>query len=118
MTYVLRDMLRSLRASPIFAFYVLVTLGVAGIIGLITVGVIDLGMTHFGDPAHRTHDVTYGVLFTTGVVGMLAQLRRPHKNAAAMLMALIPVAGLLLPLFSPASWMQWCGSTHCATRPG
>lgn len=88
--------LRSLRASPIFAVYVLATLVVAGIIGLITVGVIDLGMEHFGDPDHRTHDVTYGLLFTTLVVGVLAQLRRPETNVAGMVMALIPAAALPL----------------------
>lgn len=86
----------SLRASPIFAFYILVTLAVVGIIGLITFDFIDLGMAHFGDLAHRTHDVTYGLLFTAGVVGILAQLRRPEHNGAGMLMALIPVAALVL----------------------
>jgi len=96
MIHARRDMQRSLRSSPIFTFYVLVTLGVAGIIGLITFDFIDLGMAHFGEASHRTHDVTYGMLFTTGVVGILAQLRRPEKNLAGMLMALVPVAGLLL----------------------
>lgn len=96
MTHALRETLNSLRASPIFGFYLLVTLGVAGIIGLITVDVIDLGMTHFGQASHRTHDVTYGLIFTTGVVGVLAQLRRPDENVAGMLMALVPGAGLLL----------------------
>lgn len=96
MTHVLRDTLHSLRASPIFAFYVLATLAVGGVVGLITFDLIDLGMSHFGDPTHRTHDVTYGFLFSTGVVGVLAQLRRPEENGAGMLMALIPVTGLLL----------------------
>lgn len=36
MTHLLRDVLHSLRASPIFAFYVLASLVVAGRIGLIT----------------------------------------------------------------------------------
>ena len=53
-------------------------------------------MAHFGEASHRTHDVTYGLLFTTGVVGVLAQLRRPERNVAGMLTALVPVAGLLL----------------------
>lgn len=96
MIHALGDIQRSLRASPIFSFYVLVTLGVAGIIGLITFDFIDLGMAHFGEASHRTHDVTYGMLFTTGVIGILAQLRRPEKNVAGMLMALTPAAGLLL----------------------
>lgn len=96
MTLALRDTTRTLRASPIFAFYALSTLVVAGIIGLITFDVIDLGMTHFGQSAHRTHDVTYGLLFTTLVVGVLAQLWRPHRQVAGMVMALLPVAALLL----------------------
>jgi hypothetical protein len=96
MTNVLRETAHSLRVWPIFAFYVLVTLAVAGIIGMITFDVIDLGMTHFGEASHRTHDVTYGLLFTTVVVGILAQLRRPEKNVAGMLMSLLPVAALVL----------------------
>jgi hypothetical protein len=55
-----------------------------------------LGMAHFTDPHHRTHDLTYGFLFTTAIVGMLAQLRRPSNNIGGMLMALIPWVGLLL----------------------
>jgi tetrahydromethanopterin S-methyltransferase subunit F len=102
MTYLLRDVLRSLRASPIFAFYVLATLVVAGRNGLITwqpelMGMP--GMVHFGVPQHRIHDLTFGFLFTTSVVGVLAQLRRPSKNVAGMLMALIPWVGLLLAAF-------------------
>lgn len=93
---VVREVLRSFQASPVFAFYVMGTLGVAGLIGLITFDIIDLGMSHFGDPSHRAHDVTYGFLFMTGVVGVVAQLRRPRQNLAGMLMALIPSAALLL----------------------
>jgi hypothetical protein len=55
-----------------------------------------MGMAHGTEPHHRTHDLTYGFLFSTAVVGMLAQLRRPSKNVVGMLMALIPWVGLLL----------------------
>ena len=96
MKQVLRETLGSLRTWPIFSFYILVTLGVAGIVALITFGAIDLGMSHFGQPVHRTHDVTYGLLFTVTVVGVLAQLRRPERNGDGMLMALVPMAGLFL----------------------
>ncbi len=96
MTLALREVQRSLRASPIFTLYVLATLIVAGTIGLITYDVIDLGMTHFDEASHRTHDVTYGLLFTTLVIGVVAQLRRPERNVAAMVMALFPPATLLL----------------------
>jgi hypothetical protein len=53
-------------------------------------------MAHFTEPHHRIHDITYGFLFTTAVVGLLAQVRRPSGNVAGMLMALFPWAGLLL----------------------
>lgn len=96
MTHILSEVVRSLRAWPIFVFYVLATLAVAVVIALITFNVIDLGMNHFGDASHRTHDVAYGLLFTTLVVGVLAQLRRPERNVAAMAMAVIPAAALLL----------------------
>jgi hypothetical protein len=96
----LREMKESLRSHPGFAVAVLVTLGLAGLIGLMTFLMIllggFLGMAHFTEPHHRTHDLTYGFLFTTAVVGLLSQLRRPSKNVAGMLMALIPWVGLLL----------------------
>jgi hypothetical protein len=96
MRQILREVLGSMRTSPVFTFYVLATLVVAGIIGLITIDVIDLGMSHFGQAAHRTHDVTYGLLFTTLVVGMVTQLRRPTSNPASAVMALVPPGALLL----------------------
>jgi hypothetical protein len=96
MTPLLRDVAQTVRGWPIFAFYAACTLVVATIIGLITVGVIDLGMQHFGEESHRIHDVAYGGLFTTLVVGVLVQLRRPAANVAAMVTALVPPAALLL----------------------
>lgn len=95
MTQALSDVLRATRAWPIFAFYVLATLTVAVVIALMTVNVIDLGMDHFGDATHRSHDVAYGLLFTTLVVGVLAQVRRPERNVAAMVMSIVPPAALL-----------------------
>jgi hypothetical protein len=97
---------RSLRTSPIFAFYVLATLAVAGFIGLM-VGQMALGLdiflpglfgqlTHGTTESHRVHDLTYGFLITAGLVGILAQLRRPSKNIAGMVMALVPSAALVL----------------------
>lgn len=96
MSNVLRDVLSSFRDAPIFMGYLLFTLSVAGVIGLITFDVIDMGMTHFGSQQHRVHDLTFGFIFTTGVVGLLAQLRSPSRNVAGMTMALIPWASLLL----------------------
>lgn len=104
--HAVRETSRSLRGSPVFAFYLLVTLVVAGYIGLM-VGQMALGldlflpglfgqMTHGATESHRIHDVTYGLLVTTAVVGILAQLRRPSKNIAGMVMTLIPFLGLVL----------------------
>jgi hypothetical protein len=96
----LREVRHSLRVYPGFALAVLITLGLAGVIGLMVflMQVLGgfLGMAHFTEPSHRTHDLTYGFLFTTAIVGLVAQLRRPSQNIAAMLMALIPWVGLLL----------------------
>ncbi len=96
MTGTLREVARTARAAPIFAFYVVATMVVATTIGLITVNVIDLGMEHFGEPSHRIHDVAYGALFTTLVIGVIVQLRRPAANLAGMAMALVPGAALVL----------------------
>jgi hypothetical protein len=106
MMHFLRGTTDSLRGSPVFAFYVLVSLGLAAFIGLMF-GQMALGldlflpgqfgqMAHGAVESHRVHDITFGLLVTTGVVGVLAQLRRPAKNVAGMLMALIPFVGLLL----------------------
>lgn len=105
MTAGLGDVSRSLRASPVFAFYVLLALGVAAYLGLVTL-LMNVApdvlpdrlarMSHFGAESHRVHDLAYGFIFTTSVVGILAQLRRPAKNVAGMTMALVPWAGLLL----------------------
>ncbi len=96
----LREMIQSLRASPGFALAVLTTLGLAGVIGLMVL-LMQLvpgfmGMAHFTDPSHRVHDLTFGFLFSTSAVGILAQLRKPSKNIAGQLMALTPWVWLLL----------------------
>lgn len=101
---VLGDLLRTLRCWPIFAFYIAATLVVATIIGLITVNVIDLGMQHFGEASHRTHDVAYGALFSMLVLGVVMQLRRPQSNVAGVVMAQIPGAALLLVAALAGDW--------------
>jgi hypothetical protein len=103
-----REMMRSLRAAPGFALALLITLAAAGFNGLM-VGLMAVRldfllpgpfaeMTHFTELHHRVHDLTFGFLFVPAIVGILAQLRRPSKNVAGMLMALIPSVGLLLTL--------------------
>ncbi len=89
------EVMRSLRASPVFSLVVLVALGLFGLIGLMLFGG-QLGveaiaaMGHFSSLDHRLHDLTYSFLFGVAVVGLLAQLRAPSKNVAGQLMALIP----------------------------
>jgi putative effector of murein hydrolase LrgA (UPF0299 family) len=106
----LRETLQSLRASPVFALAVLLTLGLAGLYGLMILMMQlqpgFMGMAHFAEVSHRIHDLTFGFLFVPAVVGMLAQLRRPSKNVAGMLMALIPWVGLLLAAVLSNAFVQ------------
>jgi hypothetical protein len=99
------ELMHSLRASPVFALVVLVTLALVGFIGVVLVqpsliaGLLGQETAghisgHFRDPHHRVHDLTFGFIFGTAVVGMLAQIRKPSKNVAGQLMALIPWAAL------------------------
>jgi hypothetical protein len=113
--------MHTLRPSPVFSLVVLVTLALFGFVGVVLlqpdliVGLLGREMAghisrHFRDPHHRVHDLTFSFLVGTAVVGMLAQLRRPSKNVAGQLMALIPWVGLVLasvlsntpPRFAPA----------------
>lgn len=95
-----------LRTAPLFVAALLLTLLAAGFSGLMVLGMmleVDLPgafgqMTHFQEPHHRIHDLTFGFLFVPPVVGVLAQLRRPVANVAGMVMALIPSAGMTLTL--------------------
>lgn len=106
MTTALRELRHVLRNSPIFAFYLLVTVGLAGFIGLMFAQMAwgrdfylpgAFGqMTHGAVGSHRVHDLTFGVLITTGIIGVLAQLQRPAENVASIVMALIPFGGLAL----------------------
>lgn len=94
------ELMHSLRASPVFALAVLVTLGLVALNGLMIVLMQVqpgfLGMAHFTEPHHRIHDLTFGFLFVPAVAGMFAQLRAPSRNIAGQLMALIPWGGLVL----------------------
>lgn len=94
------------RQRLLFTFVVLITLGLFGFIGavlflpdlvsrLVGPAAAAHASQHFRSPAHRIHDLTFSFLFGTAIVGLLAQLRRPSKNVAAQLMALIPWIALL-----------------------
>lgn len=99
---------RTARTSPAFVTALVLTLTAAGLNGLM-VGLMALrleqllpgafaGMGHFTEAHHRTHDLTFAVLFIPAVLGLLAQFRRPERNVAGMLMTLVPGAALLLVL--------------------
>jgi hypothetical protein len=104
----LRDVINTLGAAPWFALALLIALLAAGFNGLM-VGFMVLGlqallpgpfaqMGHFTELHHRIHDLTFAFLFLPPMIGVLAQLRRPDRNVAAMWMALVPSAALLLTL--------------------
>lgn len=104
----LRDVLDMVRSAPWFALGLLIALVAAGFNGLM-VGFMVLGlqallpgpfaqMAHFTEPHHRIHDLTFAFLFLPPIVGVLAQLRRPARNVAAIWMALVPSAALVLTL--------------------
>ncbi len=84
----------------LFFLVVLLSLGLAGLFGgmvvLMNVQPGFMGMGHFTEAHHRIHDLTFAFLNGTAVVGMLAQLRRPTRNVAGQLMALVPFASLML----------------------
>jgi hypothetical protein len=80
-----------------FALFVLVTLGLFGLLGVVLVqGEVVGSHSHFREHHHRVHDLTFAFLFGTAAVGMVAQLFTPLKNVAGQIMALIPWLGLAL----------------------
>lgn len=104
----MRDVAATGRSSRAFVVVLGVTLAAAGINALM-VGLMALGldeplpgpfarMGHFTEPRHRTHDLVFGFLFLPPVLGLLAQFRRPARNVAGMVMALVPAAALLVVL--------------------
>jgi hypothetical protein len=110
-----REMIDSLRASPVFALAVLIALAQAGLnalmVVLMSVAPEQLPaplsqMQHFTLLEHRIHDLTFGFLFVPGALGLLAQLGRPARNVAGMAMALIPWVGLLLAALLSGAFAQ------------
>jgi len=87
----------TLRSSPVFTLFAVVTLGLFGLLGVVLVqGEVVGTHSHFREHHHRIHDLTFTFLFGTAAVGMAAQLFAPVKNVAGQLMALIPWLGLAL----------------------
>lgn len=102
----LRDTLQTVRTSPGFTLALVITLVAAAFNGLMVLlmalrlesllpGAF-AQMAHFTEPHHRTHDLTFAFLFVPALVGVLAQFRRPSRNLAAIVMALVPSVALLL----------------------
>lgn len=103
-----RDTVVTARTSPAFVAALGLTLAAAGFNALM-VALMALRldallpgsfaqMGHFTEHNHRTHDVTFGVLFIPPVLGLLAQFRRPARNVAGMVMTLVPPAALIAVL--------------------
>jgi hypothetical protein len=98
----------NLRAQRlVFLVVVMLTLGLAAFFGLIVAQPALIGGLagdpsgghigeHFRDPEHRIHDLAFGLLLGTTVIGALAQVRTPAKNVAPQLMAATPIAALVL----------------------
>jgi len=102
-------MTRTSLRRRVFSLAVLLTIGLAGLFGvmalLMNVRPGFMGMSHFSEAHHRIHDLTFAVLNGTAVVGMLAQLRAPTRNVASQLMALIPFAALMLAVALTNTWV-------------
>ncbi|MGH9157314.1 MAG: hypothetical protein ACRD1K_16085, partial [Acidimicrobiales bacterium] len=68
--------------------------------GILNQNVVSGAASHFKALDHRIHDITFGLLYGTGAVGLLTQLRSPRANVGGLFTALIPWAalGLIFPL--------------------
>jgi len=98
----------TLRPQPlVFTVVVLLALGLAAFFGVIVAQPALIGglagdpsgghiRLHFREPHHRIHDLAFGLLLGTTVVGMVVQLRSPARSVAAQLMAAVPILALLL----------------------
>jgi hypothetical protein len=99
-----------------FALVVLATLGLYGFVGIVLfrpdliAGFLGHEIAghiamHFRVPDHRIHDLAFGFLHATAVVGLLAQLWRPSKNVAGQWMALLPLVALVVIAAVTDSWV-------------
>jgi hypothetical protein len=91
----------------VFAVFVLLSLGLAGLFGLIVAQPTWIGglagdptgghiSEHFRQPEHRIHDLAFGLLLGTTVIGLLVQVRTPARNVSGQLMGATPILALML----------------------
>ncbi len=72
--------------------------------GILNPSVVAGAASHFGSLDHRIHDVTFGLLYAPGIIGLAVQLRSPMRNIAAQIMALVPWASLGLVFLLTNYW--------------
>ncbi|MDQ3216432.1 MAG: hypothetical protein M3Q18_00995 [Actinomycetota bacterium] len=51
-----------------------------------------------GEVSHKVHEISFGALFLLPLVGLIAQLRRPHSKIAAMYQVVLPLATTIVVL--------------------
>ena len=118
----IRDIAHTFKAAPLFVLALVLTLVAAGFNGVMVFLMlleVDLPgafgqMTHFQEPAHRIHDLTFALLFLPTIVGIFLQFRRPSRNVAGEVMALIPSVGLVVTLLF--TWL-FAGNTRVLQPP-
>ncbi len=102
----------------VFVVAVLASLALLGLNGLLVVrpslfdgilnpNVVAGAASHFGSLDHRVHDVTFGLLYGPGIVGLAAQLRSPRRSVAAQVMALAPWAALGVVFLLTNYWLPF-----------
>lgn len=75
--------------------------------GFLNRNVVDGAASHFKILDHRVHDITFGLLYGTGAIGLLTQLRAPRKNVAGQLIALTPWAALASVMALTSYWVPF-----------
>lgn len=64
--------------------------------GVLNPFVVGGAASHFESQDHLIHDLSFTFLFATSALGLLAQLRSPHRHLAGQLMAIVPWLSMTL----------------------
>lgn len=67
--------------------------------------IVGAAAAHFNTVEHRIHDLTFGLLYSTGAIGLLTQIRSPRRHVGGLLMALLPWASLGLVFLLTSYWV-------------